>query len=150
MKRLTRTVFILVLVAIAATVQAQTDSSNATISGQVKDPQNANLPGATVTLYGRDRSFSLVTSTDSKGAYSFKHLAPGEYLVEAEASGFASAPAQTVNLTRGQSASLDIALQLSGLRSSVVVTASDTPQTLCRSEERRVGKECRSRWSPYH
>ena len=26
-----------------------------------------------------------------------------------------------------------------------VVTAS-----LCRSEERRVGKECRSRWSPYH
>ena len=23
-------------------------------------------------------------------------------------------------------------------------------RTLCRSEERRVGKECRSRWSPYH
>ena len=22
--------------------------------------------------------------------------------------------------------------------------------TLLRSEERRVGKECRSRWSPYH
>ena len=26
-----------------------------------------------------------------------------------------------------------------------------TPEvSLCRSEERRVGKECRSRWSPYH
>ena len=24
------------------------------------------------------------------------------------------------------------------------------PQTIKRSEERRVGKECRSRWSPYH
>src|SRR2546426_9930750 len=24
------------------------------------------------------------------------------------------------------------------------------PATLHRSEERRVGKECRSRWSPYH
>ena len=23
-------------------------------------------------------------------------------------------------------------------------------ETLTRSEERRVGKECRSRWSPYH
>ncbi len=23
-------------------------------------------------------------------------------------------------------------------------------QSSCRSEERRVGKECRSRWSPYH
>ena len=25
-----------------------------------------------------------------------------------------------------------------------------TAQGLLRSEERRVGKECRSRWSPYH
>ena len=25
-----------------------------------------------------------------------------------------------------------------------------TPDTHVRSEERRVGKECRSRWSPYH
>ena len=27
-----------------------------------------------------------------------------------------------------------------------------TPSLVCvsRSEERRVGKECRSRWSPYH
>src|SRR5256886_5113918 len=24
------------------------------------------------------------------------------------------------------------------------------PSGMCRSEERRVGKECRSRWSPYH
>ena len=27
---------------------------------------------------------------------------------------------------------------------------SDSDQILLRSEERRVGKECRSRWSPYH
>src|SRR5258708_37773601 len=26
----------------------------------------------------------------------------------------------------------------------------DVPETIKRSEERRVGKECRSRWSPYH
>ena len=26
----------------------------------------------------------------------------------------------------------------------------DKDLNLCRSEERRVGKECRSRWSPYH
>ena len=25
-----------------------------------------------------------------------------------------------------------------------------SPEELVRSEERRVGKECRSRWSPYH
>ena len=28
--------------------------------------------------------------------------------------------------------------------------ASQADPTLLRSEERRVGKECRSRWSPYH
>ena len=29
-------------------------------------------------------------------------------------------------------------------------TVIEIPTTLTRSEERRVGKECRSRWSPYH
>src|SRR5258708_2037948 len=28
--------------------------------------------------------------------------------------------------------------------------AACEPACSCRSEERRVGKECRSRWSPYH
>src|SRR2546430_16693909 len=28
--------------------------------------------------------------------------------------------------------------------------SSSTRTSLIRSEERRVGKECRSRWSPYH
>ena len=31
-----------------------------------------------------------------------------------------------------------------------VVTTPDIRWKRCRSEERRVGKECRSRWSPYH
>jgi vitamin B12 transporter len=132
MKRLTRAFFVSLLVTVALVVaaQAQTADSDATISGHVKDPQNANLPRATVSLHGRDRSFSLVTTTDSSGAYSFKHLAQGEYLIEAEASGFALAPAQTLTLTRGQTATLNITLQLSGLRSSVVITASDSPQTV--------------------
>ena len=39
----------------------------------------------------------------------------------------------------------------SDFSSRKTVSVSDTSQTgLLRSEERRVGKECRSRWSPYH
>ena len=30
------------------------------------------------------------------------------------------------------------------------VVPEGTPTEVVRSEERRVGKECRSRWSPYH
>ena len=33
---------------------------------------------------------------------------------------------------------------------AVVSGEVDKGIVICRSEERRVGKECRSRWSPYH
>ena len=32
----------------------------------------------------------------------------------------------------------------------VIIDKSKPDETFYRSEERRVGKECRSRWSPYH
>src|SRR5256885_9758516 len=37
-----------------------------------------------------------------------------------------------------------------GRRSSPFAPALGAPGFPSRSEERRVGKECRSRWSPYH
>ena len=33
---------------------------------------------------------------------------------------------------------------------SCFVSCGSSPTEASRSEERRVGKECRSRWSPYH
>ena len=38
----------------------------------------------------------------------------------------------------------------SDLSSSLILSAGINPRLYSRSEERRVGKECRSRWSPYH
>ena len=32
----------------------------------------------------------------------------------------------------------------------LLIAAIMLPMLILRSEERRVGKECRSRWSPYH
>lgn len=125
-----KNLFIAILIGLTLVPAAQAQTVETEINGHVKDPQGANLPGATVRLFGRDRALSLVTATDSNGAYSFKHLAAGGYLVEAEASGFALAEAKSVIVARGQATTLDIALQLSGLRSSVVITASDTPQTV--------------------
>ena len=50
---------------------------------------------------------------------------------------------------------LAITLQAEGLEAVSyagwqVPVATDSSFTKARSEERRVGKECRSRWSPYH
>jgi iron complex outermembrane receptor protein len=132
MKRTNRRRFIVIAfgLLLVLTQSALAQSGVTTIIGHVKDPQGANLPGATVTLFGRERTFSLMTTTDSSGTYRFEKLAPGEYLVEAEAEGFASASAKQLVVERGQTATLDIPLELSGVRSTVVVTASDTPQSV--------------------
>ena len=45
------------------------------------------------------------------------------------------------------SRSYDVSLDMTGLKGKNLATAK---KLNLRSEERRVGKECRSRWSPYH
>ena len=57
----------------------------------------------------------------------------------------------------GSFAGLAAALQLGRARRKVTVLDTGLPRNRfaghshgLRSEERRVGKECRSRWSPYH
>ena len=49
----------------------------------------------------------------------------------------------TINL---RAESLQIAKDVIGH----ITAVDDLPMCIERSEERRVGKECRSRWSPYH
>ena len=124
--------FPLVLVLVqSAPIQAQaTGGNNGSITGHVNDPHGASLPGATVILFARDNRLRVSTSTDSTGTYRFEKLAPGEYLIEAQAESFASASARRVVVERGQSATIDIPLDLSGVRSTVVITAADTPQSV--------------------
>src|SRR5690606_41939759 len=45
---------------------------------------------------------------------------------------------------------LDAAPIFTGDTIKKIAALSDSEFTLLRSEERRVGKECRSRWSQYH
>src|SRR3712207_9521542 len=61
-------------------------------------------------------------------------------------------------LVRLSATDMEISVQTSspaevGEEGRVVIPArifNDIVRSLPRSEERRVGKECRSRWSPYH
>ena len=108
--------------------RAQND--NATLGGRVLDPQGASVAGAVVTVYARQARLRLTTRTDANGAYRFARLVPGEYLVEADARGFAPATAHTVTLTGGQDAPLDLALEVAAVRAEVVVTAADAPQAV--------------------
>src|SRR5256885_11372629 len=61
-----------------------------------------------------------------------------------------SAPkAEAVQRISAQTAGFQIGLNVM-IAISLVVCSFIVFNTLFRSEERRVGKECRSRWSPYH
>src|SRR5215210_8503171 len=58
------------------------------------------------------------------------------------------------SVTGVQTCALPISKRIanSGARtvSSLIATSREMPDLRARSEERRVGKECRYRWSPYH
>ena len=44
----------------------------------------------------------------------------------------------------------NLSIAMPYLNEEMGISKSDLGLFLTRSEERRVGKECRSRWSPYH
>ncbi|HKE27578.1 MAG TPA: TonB-dependent receptor [Bryobacteraceae bacterium] len=102
--------------------------SAASLSGTVKDPQGAGVPGATVTLYSPSGAAGTTTTSDSNGAYHFDGLPGGAYLLRAEAPGFAAFVAEDVRLDAAASHQRDIALDLARVHEQVVVTASSTPQ----------------------
>lgn len=118
---------LLVLLSSAPT-RAQDVASSLTI--RVTDPQGLAVSGATVSLSTRNNGLRLVARTDSSGLYLFENLAPGEYLVNAGAHGFAQAASQRVVLSQGDRSELGLLLELAAYREDVVVTASSTPQTV--------------------
>ncbi|HEX3280468.1 MAG TPA: TonB-dependent receptor [Pyrinomonadaceae bacterium] len=122
-------VLLLICNIFAHAVFAQASAGAAQITVRVTDPQGATLPNAEVTLYTRDSRIRISSLTDSNRTSRFDQLAPGEYLIEAQASGFARAAARVLHLEKGGNASLDIALPLAGVSEQVVVTAQATAQS---------------------
>ncbi|MBA2339876.1 MAG: TonB-dependent receptor [Pyrinomonadaceae bacterium] len=110
---------------------AAQQSIGISIAGRITDPEGAGLAGAIVTLYSRTRPAERVaTTTDDTGTYRFERLADGEYIIEAEAAGFNRSAARVLRVERARASTIDIPLEIAGVREQVVVTASDTPQTI--------------------
>ena len=102
--------------------------SGASLAGTVKDPQGRTVANAAITLVSRTGSAGSSTTSDSHGAYRFRGLPEGGYLVRVEAPGFAPYLAEDIHLGEGAAEDRDIVLQLAGVREEVVVTAASTPQ----------------------
>ena len=99
------------------------------LGGTVRDRQHAAIPVATVSLLARDGSARLSATAGSEGAYRFERVAPGAYVLEAHASGFADSAAQPIQIGKGDRSDVDIELQVAGIATQIAVTATGTPQS---------------------
>ena len=102
--------------------------SGASLQGTVKDPQGRPVAGTTLTLFSRSGAAGGATTSDSAGAYQFEGLPPGDYLLRAEAPGFAQLLIEHIYLSTGVVETRVVDLAIAQAHEQVVITASSTPQ----------------------
>jgi carboxypeptidase family protein len=109
-----------------AALLAQGDAITATLAGNVRDPNDAVVPLARVTLRNPGTGFTRDVVTDDKGGYVFTVIPPGRYQLQVEKEGFSTYEHPDVMLTVAQSATINPKLEVGQVGLVVEVTA-DAP-----------------------
>jgi hypothetical protein len=94
------------------------------ITGQVTDTSGAVVPGAQVTVTNVATNTSTSTITDEKGGYTVLYLAPGQYSLSVEITGFKKLVRQGIEVRVGDKLTLDLVLEVGGMTETLSVTAS--------------------------
>ena len=110
---------ILVISCVFSFVAVSSAQQRGAVNGRVMDPDGLALPGATVTVTEQNTGFSRTVVTAETGAYSVPNLDPGLYTVTIDMSGFAPVTQTDVKLGAGTSVSLELKLQMAGLKEQV-------------------------------
>lgn len=114
------------------------------ISGTVSDATGGRIKGATVVVRNEETGTERTLVTDSSGRYAAPSLAVGSYEIDVTDAGFAHEHRKDLELTVGQSATLDLTLRPAGASEQVEVTAdpavvnTSTEQTSGLVDERQV------------
>jgi hypothetical protein len=116
-------VLALVVPGLAAPVAAQQTESR--IVGRISDSNGGILPGVTVTATALQTGAVRTAQSDGDGRYVFTNLAPGEYEIRVELSGFAPNRG-AVALGAGDTKPLDLTLGVAGVSEAVSVSADVT------------------------
>ena len=106
---------------IPVSTKAQGETTSA-ILGQVNDPTDAAVPGATVTITNQEIGLKRIAKTDDTGHFNFPQLKPGTYSVKVEAEGFAPQQNNNVLAGLGQKQTVDFALKLAQSEQTVEVS----------------------------
>jgi hypothetical protein len=96
----------------------------ASIQGSVTDPSGAAVAQAKINLENLSNHVTATTTSDPDGGYRFISLAPGNYKVSAEASGFARTET-TVTLETSQTLNVPISLKVGATSELIEVTAEN-------------------------
>ncbi|MFY9610081.1 MAG: TonB-dependent receptor [Blastocatellia bacterium] len=103
---------------------AQT-ANTGSITGVVKDQSGAVVSGATVRAINKGTSIERRTTTSDSGVYELTQMVPGEYRVEAEASGFGKYVADPVTVNVLSRVTLDPEMQPAGAAEQITVTGEN-------------------------
>jgi hypothetical protein len=91
--------------------------------GTVTDGQGAAMPGVTVTASSPALIGTQTTTTEADGTWRFPSLASGRYAVTFELTGFRVVKRENINLSIGQTLTVDTQLELSGVEETVLVSS---------------------------
>jgi hypothetical protein len=113
------------LVSVAFSAQAQ--SGSAELTGEVRDPSGALVPGAPLVLTNLDSGETSPTESSDGGVYLLLHIKPGRYRLAANVRGFQPLVHEDITLVTGQRASVNLALTVGGATQQITVQADASP-----------------------
>ncbi|MGD0889931.1 MAG: TonB-dependent receptor [Terracidiphilus sp.] len=122
------TLFALLLAALTCSAQY---SGN--VQGIVTDQTQAAVVNATVHLRSVSTGIVQTVTTDNSGFYRFNSLAPGDYVVSAEANGFRKEESQ-FTLSTAETKGINLAMSLASAQQSVTVQV--TPPAIDTDDSR--------------
>ncbi len=114
----------------AVAVSAQSQITSGVIQGTVTDTAGAVVPGANVEVKNLETDMTKNTSTDEDGRFSFLQLPSGRYTLTVTKQGFSKLIQQDFPLTVGQTISLNLDMQVSGVEGVVTITSIPTIDTV--------------------
>lgn len=127
-----RLVFVLGFVWMLVGCGAALAQFSGSLQGSVQDPSGAAIPKATVTLTNTATKVTQTTQASADGVYRFDSLAPGDYVVEGSAGGFAENKV-AFTLRTGQLMNVPLSLAVASSAQTVEVTTQapvlDTAET---------------------
>jgi hypothetical protein len=116
------------ILGLAVQARAQSQAGTGQIVGTIFDASGAAVPGAKVTVVGKETGLTRQTEANAAGQYRVVLLPPGPYSVTIRHHGFRSYKAD-VDVTVGATLTLDTTLTVGDVTQVVEVTASVVVET---------------------